>query len=395
MFVTHFPVFGGPHNEALRLADPLGRRGWTVEALLPEEAEDAERRLASAGIPTSRLPLHRLRASRDPRAHLGLVGSFPLEVRRIRRLFRSRRIDLAVVTGLVNPHAAVAARAEDLAVVWKIVDSRPPPFLRRTMFPLVERLADVVMFDGQRLIPLHVGTRSVRAASIVYYPPVDTDQFRPSPERREATRRELGVSDAAPVVGMTANLNPQKGVEWFIRAAGILRQQYPDALFLVIGAGYRTHDAYLDALGREVEAAGLGEGLRFVGERTDLERWYPAMDVKVISSVPRSEGTTTTALEAMSCGVPVVATDVGAVSEVVEDGVTGRLVPALDATAIAAATQGLLGSPRTRTRMGEAARRRAIELSDREVVADLHVRAFEAARRIHSARGAKLAGQAV
>jgi glycosyltransferase involved in cell wall biosynthesis len=395
MFVTHFPVFGGPHNEALRLADPLGRRGWTVEALLPEEAEDAERRLASAGIPTSRLPLHRLRATRDPRAHLGLVGSFPLEVRRIRRLLRSRRIDLVVVTGLVNPHAAVAARAEDLAVVWKIVDSRPPPFLRRTMFPLVERLADVVMFDGQRLIPLHVGTRSVRAASIVYYPPVDTDRFRPSPERREATRRELGVSDAAPVVGMTANLNPQKGVEWFIRAAGILRQQYPDALFLVIGAGYRTHDAYLDALGREVEAAGLGEGLRFVGERTDLERWYPAMDVKVISSVPRSEGTTTTALEAMSCGVPVVATDVGAVREVVEDGVTGRLVPALDATAIAAATQGLLGDPRTRTRMGEAARRRAIELSDREVVADLHVRAFEAARRIHSARGAKLAGQAV
>ncbi len=96
----------------------------------------------------------------------------------------------------------------------------------------------------------------------------------------------------------------------------------------------------------------------------------------------------TVILEAMACGVPVVATDVGAVREVVEDGVTGFVVPPLDPQAIAHATLRLLDDAELRARMGEAARRRAVERYDVEVCADTHVQAFEAAIAHHRLRRA-------
>jgi starch synthase len=101
------------------------------------------------------------------------------------------------------------------------------------------------------------------------------------------------------------------------------------------------------------------------------------MDVDLITS--RSEGTTTTALEAQACGVPVVSTDVGAVHEVVDDGVTGLLVLPGDPGAIAAATLSLLEDAGRRAEMGRAGRAVAVERFGIETAADLRARAYEAA----------------
>jgi len=117
----------------------------------------------------------------------------------------------------------------------------------------------------------------------------------------------------------------------------------------------------------------------FVGERADVERCYPAFDVHVIASLPRSEGTTTTAMEAQACGVPVVATRVAAVAEVVDDGVTGLLVPPEQAAAIAQAVLRLLEDGALRIRMGAAGRVAALERFDAERVTDVYVDAYEAA----------------
>ena len=103
-----------------------------------------------------------------------------------------------------------------------------------------------------------------------------------------------------------------------------------------------------------------------------------------MGSVPNSEGVPTVILEAMACGVPVVATDVGAVAEVVDDGVTGFVVPPLRPQALADATLRLLGDPDLRARMSLAAREQAVARFDVEVCADTHVRAFEAAIAYHA-----------
>jgi glycosyltransferase involved in cell wall biosynthesis len=105
----------------------------------------------------------------------------------------------------------------------------------------------------------------------------------------------------------------------------------------------------------------------------------PAFDILALSSVPRSEGMPTVILEAMACGIPVVATHVGAVAELVEAGSTGLVVPPEDDEALAAGLARLASDAELRAHLGEAGRRRFDEVFQLERLADRHARAYELA----------------
>jgi len=347
---------------------------------LPDEPGNAAGRLRQGGVEVVTLPLSRLRATPNPATQLSFGRGFRPQVKRLQRLIEEQRVDLVVIGGLANPHAGFAARRAKVPVVWQFVDSRLPGALRRPLSRLVLKLANAMMFDGASLIPLHFGRRALRRPVFVYFPPVVTERFIPSAERRARARNVLKIPSEAPVVGTVANINPQKGIEYFVRSAGLIYRQRPDCYFVVVGAEYESHRAYSSAVRNEVATAGIpAERFVFAGDQPDVEAWYPAMDVKLITSVPRSEGTTTTAMEAMACGVPVVAADVGAVREVVADGQTGFVVPPIDPGAMAAATLRLLDDPSLLRMMGNEARTRAVTLYDVEICADVHQRAFAAA----------------
>jgi len=387
LHVIHYPIYGGPHNEALRLSAPLADLGWDTTVVLPDEPGNARERLESAGVEVVSMPLGRLRAVRSPKAHLQFGLGLAPQVLAIRRLIRERQIDVVQIGGLVNPHAAIAARLEHVPLVWQIVDSRTPKTLVKAFMPMVRGLADAVMFDGESLIDIHCGQKPLKQPAIVYYPPVDTTRFQPSSDQRRRTRSEYGIPEKVPVVGMVANWNPQKGIENFVRAAGFIYRQQPDTWFLMVGATYATHTAYTSQIEAEMASSGIPrERFVTVGERSDVEAFYPAMDVKLITSVPLSEGTTTTAMEAASCGVPVVATDVGAVREVIAEERSGLVVPPLEPAALAQATLSLLTDSHMRAAMGGDARRLAVERYDVNVCAATHIDAFEQAVAHHRGR---------
>jgi glycosyltransferase involved in cell wall biosynthesis len=389
LWISHFPVFGGPHNLALRLAEPLSHRGVeTVYALprAPGSAGSAAERLRDGGIEVEEIELGRLRSSRDPRVQLATLASARGDVRRIAELVRRHRADAVLLTGLANPHAAFAAREAGAAVIWQIADSRTPAPLRLAMMPLVRRLADTVMINGQALVASHVGSRPLHRPTFLFAGVVDTDRFRPDPERGAEARRALGVPPEALFVGTIANINPQKGIEYFVRAAAPIHAARPDARFLIHGHRYETHRSYEQMLERELRDSTVPSD-RFVFTEGPPEGYYPALDVKLITSVPRSEGTTSTAMEAMACAVPVVATDVGAVAEVVEDGVTGFVVPPLDPAAIAAATLRLAGDADLRASAGEAGRQIARRRYSAPISAEVYVEALEAAQGFRARRG--------
>lgn len=384
LHVIHFPVFGGPHNEVLRLATPLGERGWISTVLLPDEADDAARRLRSARIDVIQAPLHRLRADPDPRLHATLLATFPAEVRKLRRVIAERRIDLVVIRGLVNPHGAIAARLEGVPVVWQLVDTRPPWLMRRALMPLVLNLADGVMFTGDAILRAHTGGRPLDLPYTTYVPPVDTLLFASSPSARTSTRRSIGLPVDAPVVGSVANVNPDKGLEYFVRAASIIFRERPDAWFLLVGSQYDTHLDYAERLRSEVSLGGIPtERFIFAGPWPNIQDVYPALDVKLITS--RSEGIATTAIEAMACGVPVIATAVGGLPEIVHDGRTGFVVPSRDPASLAERALRILDDSELRLRMSTAARQRAVNEFDVSVSVTRYVRVFEAAIRRRSA----------
>jgi glycosyltransferase involved in cell wall biosynthesis len=387
LFVIHYPVYGGPHNEALRLAPWLKARGVDLVILLPDEEGDAAPRLRDAGLNVVTRPLHRLRVTTDPRIHLRYLGTMRRETRMIRRLIEREGIDVVQVGGLVNPHAAMAGRSAKVPVVWQVVDTRPPRFMRIGLMPLVMRLADAVMFNGKKLIELHGDPSRPGIAVIPYYPPVDTDKFVPSPELRRETRERFGIPQDAFVAGTVANLNPQKGIEYFVRAAISIHRARPDSWFLLVGPKYETHAEYAAMIEDEIDRSGVPkERFVFTGGVTDVESYYPAMDVQMITSIPNSEGTTTTSLEAMACGVPVIATNVAAVGELVEDGVTGILVPPEDPAALSEAVLKLRSDEALGDRLIEGGRRRVLERHSKDAAIRPYLEAYESAQKHHADR---------
>jgi glycosyltransferase involved in cell wall biosynthesis len=149
-------------------------------------------------------------------------------------------------------------------------------------------------------------------------------------------RAEMGLSPRTPLVGLVARLVPIKGVDLFLRAAALLRERLPEVRFVIAGDGPER-----EVLEGQAAALGLVGAVHFLGWRHDLPPLYADLDLLALSS--RNEGTPVCLLEAMAAGVPVVALSVGGVPDLVEDRVTGRLIPPGDAGALAEAMAEVLG----------------------------------------------------
>jgi glycosyltransferase involved in cell wall biosynthesis len=181
---------------------------------------------------------------------------------------------------------------------------------------------------------------------------VDVERFRVPP----APRAELGAADGVPLIGSVGCLAPRKDQGTLLEALARLDARGVAYRCALVGDG--PDRAALEA---QVARLGLGERVRFLGERPDVERLLPALDLFVLSS--REEGIPNALLEAMAAGRASVATAVGGTPEVMEDGVSGWLVPPHDADALAAALADALARPAEAARRAAAARAAAEAMS--------------------------------
>jgi glycosyltransferase involved in cell wall biosynthesis/SAM-dependent methyltransferase/uncharacterized protein YbaR (Trm112 family) len=382
LYVIHFPIFGGPHNLAHRLSAPLEAKGWEMRVLLPDEPGNAADRLRAGDVDVVTMPLHRLRATINPLVHVRFAAGLVREIRAIRRLIRERRIDVVMVGGLVNPHAAIAARLERVPVVWQLLDTRAPRPVAVGAMVFVRRLADAVLSTGRSIVAGHPGSAAIEDRLVLFFPPVDVDSFRPGrDDDRAAVRSDWGVADDAVVVGCVANINPQKGIVELVRAFTAVRVRVPNATLVLVGAEHSTHVAYSAAVRAAIGEGGLVEGgdVRFVGARFDLERQLAGFDVFAFAPVPRGEGITTAVLEAMAAGLPVVTTAVAGLPEAIADGISGRLVPPLDPPAMADAIVEVLTDPVLAAWLSQGARSRAVDGFATARCVEAHLTAFERA----------------
>ena len=157
----------------------------------------------------------------------------------------------------------------------------------------------------------------------------------------------------SPVIGTVAHLFPRKGHEYLIQAVSQVRQAFPTIRCLIVGEGDPAYAAELRALAGSL---GLHEQIIFTGFQDSVYPYLESMDVFVLPSV--MEGFGIVLLEAMAMGKPIVASCVGGIPEVVDDGVTGLLVPPRDSSAMADAVIRLLRNRQMRQEMGDAGIRR-------------------------------------
>jgi glycosyltransferase involved in cell wall biosynthesis len=155
---------------------------------------------------------------------------------------------------------------------------------------------------------------------------------------RGSFRQEGGFSTETPLVGIIGRLVPIKNHELFLAAARQVSRVRPEVRFAIVGDGERRK-----ALEVLVEESGLADRVWFAGWRDDLPRIYADLDMVVISS--NNEGTPVSIIEAMAARVPVVATAVGGVPDLLRGGRLGTLVPPEDAEALAEAILRTLSAP--------------------------------------------------
>ncbi len=387
LFVSHYPFYGGPQNRARRLAAPLAEAGWSLTVALPDEPGNAAARLRDNGVQVVQMPLSRLRAKRNPLTHVRFVRSWLPDIARLRRLIRESNAEVVVVAGLANPHAAIAAHLEGRAVVWQILDTRTPTVAKHAVLPFVRRMADVVMTTGTGLADFHPGVTKFGDRWIPFYSPVDLVQFRPDRARGSLARQRLGISPESEVVGLVGNITPQKGIEYFIAAARAIGASRPEATFLIVGRVMESHEAYRARIQAMIDRAGLPASSRLIlcEPQGDVAELLNALDVFVLTSVPRSEGVPTVALEALASGLPVVATDVGGVREII-DSTCGEVVRPCQPNKIASAVLRILEDRELRMSLGGAARARACSDFGIEQSLSRHLEAFDQALRHRAGR---------
>lgn len=173
----------------------------------------------------------------------------------------------------------------------------------------------------------------------------------PGPAEREEARRSLGMVEEAFVIGAAGRLERVKDLGTLLEAFAGVRARIPRARLVIVGGG-----AERLRLEQQVAAMGLQRAVQFTGHRDDVRGLLPGFDVFVNSSI--SEGVSLTILEGMASYLPVVATRVGGTPEVVEDGVSGLLVPARAPGQLAHAIVELVTQPARAAAMGIAGRKR-------------------------------------
>ena len=184
---------------------------------------------------------------------------------------------------------------------------------------------------------------------------IDVQRFRPPPDANALARerRELGLEPGRRYVGCFGRIRDRKGTGDFVDAMLRIFPDRPDWTAIVAGRATKAHEGYERSLREKVAEAGMADRIRFVGEHSAIHRWHAAMDLFVAPQ--RWEGFGMTPLEAMACGVPVVATNAGAFPELVPDD-GGAVVPRESVDAIADAAARFMDDDRLRERAGAAAR---------------------------------------
>jgi glycosyltransferase involved in cell wall biosynthesis len=261
------------------------------------------------------------------------------------RLIRKRSIDIIHSNG-TRPtiYGGIAARLTKTPLIWHVRIADTDNWVDKVLARFSTKI--LVVSKAVRL-----RFKGIKKKIAVVYNGIDLDKFNPFINGTKI-RQEFSLLSSTPLVGIVGRLDNYKGHEYFIKAARKVIDAIPNTRFLIVGDGENRKK--LESLKMKL---GLNGHVIFTGNRDDIAEIMAALDLFVLSSV--SEGFGRSAVEAMACGKAVVASNVGGLSEVVEDGVTGKLIPSKNPDSLTMAILSLLEDNEKTRRMGHAGRQRA------------------------------------
>ncbi len=346
--ITHLPP-GGAQRVALTLAQGLDPTRFDAHLIAGPRGDWtalAQKRLGAAFHPA-----HHLQRELSPYHDTRVI----VELTAILRRIASRHPRGFAIVNTHAPKAGVAGRlAARLLGLAPVHTLHGLPFYaqqsenRRRAYRAFERLGylsggETVSVTRRNLrAVLDAGWVAPRHARVI--PPcVDSDRLAPRRGKRRLLPR-YGIPESARVIGVVASLKPPKDLLGFVRAAATVMNERPDVHVVIAGDGEQR-----PAIEQAIDNAGLTERVTLAGWVDPIEELYPEFDVFVLPTF--SEGLPLTLVEARACGVPVIASAVGGIPELIRDGVNGLLVPPGEPVALSAALRRLLDDSDLRSRL--------------------------------------------
>jgi L-malate glycosyltransferase len=311
-------------------------------------------------------PLHTTRGLAD-------IGVSALQVRRI---VAGAKPDLVYAnTTRASLLALLARQRSGPPLLAHIRDRAPDGRFSRAVFELIGRRATAVVATSHYVAEQFDGISLRRPVSVIY-DPIDLSHFDPVLTDGPAARRALGISEGAIVLSLVGQITPLKGQDVAVEATAELCARGFDVHLLVIGSvKFASGGTQLDNVGFErdlhEQVAGLGveDRVHFLGERRDVPDLLAATDLLLMPFWRDAFGRVSP--EAMSIGVPVVASEVGGPAETVRDGIDGVLLPPRKALAWAAALAELIADEGRRRQLADNALRRSRDFSVATHVAEM------------------------
>ena len=350
VLITTGLAVAGAENQVFQLATCLKQRGWepVIISLIPPRAW--VRDLEELGIPVISLGMKGVQSV--PRAWVQLIGflryfrpdvvhAHMFHANLLARLARLVALVPVLVCTAHSTYEAPAQASQPRERTW-----------REWAYRLTDPLCDLTTQVSQSGLERYVKVKAVPRKKIRVVPNgVDTDCFRPDPGTRRELRKELGWEHRFVWISV-GRFEAPKNHRTLIEALALLEQE--TGLLVLIGDGNMRNE--IEEL---TFTLGITSRVCFLGVRKDIPQLMNAADAYVMSS--RWEGLPMSLLEAQACGLPVVATNVGGVPEIVRNGITGVLTPAGNPLALASAMRTLMeASPASRKAMGLAARQRVL-----------------------------------
>lgn len=303
--------------------------------------------------------IHPLHMSRKPHRLINLFGLYQLW-----RLIGAEKFDIVHThTSVGGFLGRIAARARGVPVVlWSIhgwAFHYPMGSISRIFWRTIERFLDfftdhyVAVSRNMMEVGIQGSITTPEKVSVIYHG-IEVDAYD-TPVNQNNLRKELGIGENIPLVGNIGRMEPQKAVDDFLKAAKFVKGTIQKVKFLIVGDGPLKHA--MEKLSIEL---GIQDDVLFVGWKKNIKDYASIMDVVCMPSL--WEALPFLLLEVMALRKPVVATRVGGIPEVVEDGKTGILVPPSKPEIMARAIIDIIANKRTAEEMGKAARQRVQHL---------------------------------
>lgn len=360
-FCDHTAQLGGAELNLYGLAKTLDGGNWQLLALMGERGPLSES-LASLGIcvdilklPKGLLNMHR----RD----VGLLGQWSLTlgaatlayILGLAKWMLRNKVDLIHTNSLKSAVlGGMAGRVSGIPVVWQVhsVVAESKGMRQsgvRIMRGLARVLPHAIVCNSQTTALCFSGIPNVTVIPCG----VESSLFHPNGRRREGRAR----------VGMVARFSPEKGQHVLVDAAERLLNGRKNIEFVLAGSALFGEDAYEAEIRRRISTGHMTDRISMPGFTDDAAGFISGLDVVVHPSV-EPEGFGLAVAEAMMSGKPVIASAAGGSAELIEDGVSGRLVAPGDAEALAQAIDDLVSNPEKASQMGHRAREVALERYD-------------------------------